>query len=100
MNKIARFKQYSQNEELFHGQPGGRGETGSDLLDNVFTWLGDKFGLEVDILTTYLNSLVKDEVITEEESNQISKHLLTRVGGKNRDQIKKMVDELSKQKVA
>ena len=98
MNKIDRFKQYSQNEELFHGQPGGSGETGSDLLDNVFTWLGDKFGLEVDILATYLNSLV-DKVITEEESNQISKYLLTRVGGKNRDQIKKMVDEeISKMK--
>jgi hypothetical protein len=93
MAKIKSFNNYRKNEEFFHGKAGsGHGEQGLNWLDKAFTWLGDKFGMEVDILSRYLQSKVDGGQIEESESESIAKRLLTRVGGKSREEIQSMVD--------
>jgi hypothetical protein len=92
MNKIKSFNKYTKNEELFHRQPSGYGESGLDWLDKAFTWLGDKFGMEVDVLSRCLQSKVESGELQKVESEAIAKRLLTRVGGKSREEIQSMVD--------
>lgn len=93
MNKIKSFNKYSKNEEFFHGYAGsGKGESGLSWLNNAFEWLGDKFGFEVDILSRYLKSKVEDNQLDEAKASELAKVLLTRVGGKSREEIESMVD--------
>jgi hypothetical protein len=92
MKKIIKFENF-QNEELFHGYAGkGSGESGVSWLNGVFSWLGDKMGFEVDILQRYLKHKVDEGDIQDSQAEEISKKLLTRVGGKSREEIEQMVE--------
>jgi hypothetical protein len=103
MNKITRFKEYSKNEELFHGQSGGYGESGAKL--KAFDWLtrktGKLLGMPGDILEDYLLSKVDEEEITEEEATELLKTLEFTVtyNKMKKEQIHSLVDEeISKMK--
>ena len=65
MNKIARFKEFTTNEELHHGYSGAGEGGGSKLLQKVSSkvgrWLGSKlFGNEVDIMRNILDGILND----------------------------------------
>jgi hypothetical protein len=65
MNKIARFEEFSKNEELTHGINHPSEYGGSQLLQKVSSkvgrWLGSKlFGNEVDIMRNILDGILND----------------------------------------
>jgi hypothetical protein len=103
MNKIVRFEEFSKNEELFHGQSSGYGESGAK--SKAFDWItrktGKLLGMPADILEDYLISKVDDGEITEEQSEQILKDLEFTVSHNKmkKEQIYALVDEeISKMK--
>lgn len=96
MKRIARFKEHRVNEEWGITSPTAGEGGGVDWLDDTFVWLGDKLGNEVDILSKYIKDKVEDGSLDEDIASTISKTLLTRVGGKKREQIYKMVDAMIK----
>jgi hypothetical protein len=96
MNKIARFKEYSKNEELFHGYGSSKGEgggIGSKTADKIFRKVGKFFGNKSDILSDYLASKVDDGEITQGESDQIFGMLEYSVEDKKEPEIISMVDD-------
>jgi hypothetical protein len=98
MNKIKSFNHYKKNEEWGAMPSATRGEGGGvRWMDNLFEIIGDKLGMEVDILSRYIKSKMNDEFnpLDPKKAEEISKHLLTRVGGKSRDEIYMMVDQLT-----
>jgi len=95
MNKIARFKEYSKNEELFNGYGSYKGEgggIGSKTADKIFRKVGKFFGNTTDILNDYLASKVDDKVITQEEANHVYDRLEYSTRGKKGPEIQSMVD--------
>ena len=103
MNKITRFKEYSKNEELFHGQSGGYGESGAK--SKAFDWLTRKAGVLLkmpgDLLEDYLILKVEEKEITEEEATELLKTLEFTVtyDKMKKEQIHSLVDEeISKMK--
>jgi len=95
MNKIARFKEYSRNEELFHGYGSSKGEgggIGSETADKIFRKIGKFFGNSADILNDYLVSKVDDGQITKGESDRIFDMLEYICRDKKEPEIISMVD--------
>jgi len=94
MNKIARFKEYSKNEELFHGYSakGEGGGIGSKTADKVFRKIGKFFGNTADTLNDYLASKVDGGEITQQESDQIFDMLEYSCRDKKEAEIVSMVD--------
>lgn len=94
MNKIARFKEYSKNEELFHGysSKGEGGGIGSKTADKVFRKIGKFFGNSTDVLNDYLVSKVDGGEITQEESDSIFDMLEYSCKDKKEAEIVSMVD--------
>ena len=95
MNKIARFEEFSTNEELFHGYGSSKGEgggIGSETADKIFRKIGKFFGNSADILNDYLISKVNDKVITQEEANHVYDRLEYSARGKKGPEIQSMVD--------
>jgi uncharacterized protein YuzB (UPF0349 family) len=94
MNKIARFEEFSQNEELFHGytSKGEGGGIGSKTANKVFRKIGKFFGNSADILNDYLLSKVEDKVITQSEADEVYDMLEYSCRGKKGPEIQSMVD--------
>lgn len=94
MNRIARFEEFSTNEELFHGytSKGEGGGIGSKTADKVFRKIGKFFGNPTDTLNDYLISKVEDGVITQAEADEIYTKLEFSVKGKKGPEIMSMVD--------
>ena len=94
MNKIARFNEFSTNEELFHGysSKGEGGGIGSKTADKVFRKIGKFFGNTADTLNDYLVSKVDDGEITQLESDSIFDMLEYSCRDKKEADIISMVD--------
>jgi hypothetical protein len=94
MNRIARFEEFSTNEELFHGytSKGEGGGIGSKTADKVFRKIGKFFGNSADILNDYLASKVDANEITQSESDKLFDMLEYSCRGKKGPEIQSMVD--------
>ena len=95
MNKIARFEEFSTNEELFHGYGSSKGEgggIGSKTADKVFRKIGKFFGNTADTLNDYLASKVDANEITQGESDHVYDRLEYSTRGKKGPEIQSMVD--------
>jgi hypothetical protein len=95
MNKIVTFKEFSKNEELFHGYSakGEGGGIGSKTADKIFRKVGKFFGNTADILSDYLASKVEEDEITQGESDNIYDMLEYSCRDKKKDEIHSMVDD-------
>ena len=108
MNKIIRFKEFSKNEELFHGysSKGEGGGIGSETAKKIFSKVGstaNKFlknigfegGFEGDVMEEILDELIQKE---KEEDRSFLKSQVNRnitqdqIKGKSDDEIRKIVD--------
>jgi len=94
MKKIARFEDYSKNEELFHGytSKGEGGGIGSKTADKIFRKLGKFFGNTADILNDYLVSKVEAKELTQSESDRLFDMLEYNCRDKKEQEIHSMVD--------
>jgi hypothetical protein len=83
MNKIARFKEYSKNEELMHGYDTDSG--GSSLLsgigDKFFGWLGRKSGNLMDASYKFIEDEVERQVKSKEIKEDDSDLVISRTNG-------------------
>lgn len=95
MNKIARFEEFSTNEE-WGGFPsatkGEGGGIGSKTADKVFRKIGKFFGNSADILNDYLADKVDSGEITQGESDRIYDILEYSCRDKKEEEIHSMVD--------
>ena len=101
MSKIARFEEYTKNEELFHGytSKGEGGGIGSKTADKVFRKIGKFFGNTADILNDYLANKVEAGEITAADSNQLFDILEYGCRDKKKEEIYSKVDaEIAKMK--
>ena len=94
MSKIARFEEYTKNEELFHGytSKGEGGGIGSKTADKVFRKIGKFFGNTSDILNDYLVSKVESNEITKGESDKLFDMLEYSCRDKDTKTIHSLVD--------
>jgi len=95
MSKIARFEEFTKNEELFHGytSKGEGGGIGSKTADKIFRKIGKFFGNTADVLNDYLVSKVDDGQITQAESDRLFDMLEYSCRDKKEDEIHSMVDD-------